>query len=175
MEVFYTPVCPAFDRRRSWRLADEYGYSLMLLGLEPYRETLTAYPPALAFVSRTESLSRNAPVVLQPRPIQGLLLLFGGTYPLLILLALGLVGAVLANGDRRKQFGWCAVLVLFGLLYNAISCLEVAILNSLEIHRYMTVQLFPVIFAQFVALWFVLEFFLERRVTGKSPCNNRIG
>jgi hypothetical protein len=169
MEVFYTPVCPAYDRRRYWRLADEYGYSLTLLGLAPYRETLMAYPPALAFVSRTESLSRNAPVVLQPRPIQGLLLLFGGIYSLLILLALGVVGAVLASGDRRKQFGWCAVLVLFGLLYNAVSCLEVAILHSLEIHRYMTVQLFPVIFAQFLALWFVIEFFLDRRARRKIP------
>ena len=169
MEVFYTPVCPAYDRRRSWRLADEYGYSLMLLGLEPYRETLTAYPPAVDFVSRTESLSRNAPVVLQPRPIQWLLLLLGGIYLPLILIALGLIGAVLWQGDRRKQLGWCAVLVLFGLFYNAISCLEVAIINSLEIRRYMTVQLFPVIFAQFLALWFVLEFFLERRARKKIP------
>lgn len=169
MEVFYTPVCPAYDRRRYWRLADEYGYSLMLLGLEPYRETLTAYPPAMDFVNRTELLSRDVPVVVQRRPIQGLFLVFGGIYSPLILLALGLVGAVLANGDRRKQFGWCAVLVLFGLLYNAISCLEVAILNSLEIRRYLTVQLFPVIFAQILALWFVLEFFLERRANRKIP------
>jgi hypothetical protein len=167
MAVFYTPVCPAYDRRRSWRLADEYGHSLMLLGLKPYGETLTAYPPGVDFVNRTESLSRNAPVILQARPIQGLLLVFGAIYLPLILLALGLIGAVLAKDDRRKQFGWCAVLVLFGLFYNAISCLEVAIINSLEIRRYMTVQLSPVIFAQFLALWFVLEFFLERRARGK--------
>ena len=167
MEVFYTPVCPAYDRRRSWRLADEYGYSLMLLGLEPYRETLTAYPPAVDFVNRTESLSRNAPVVLQARPIQGLLLVLGAIYLPLVLLAFALIGAVLAKGNRRKQLGWCAGLVLFGLFYNAISCLEVAIINSLEIRRYLTVQLFPVIFAQFLTLWFVLEFFLGRRVQRK--------
>jgi hypothetical protein len=169
MEVFYTPVCPAYDRRRSWRLSEEYGYSLMLFGLEPYRETLRAYPPAAVFLSRTESLSRNAPVVLQPRPIQGLLFLFGALYLPLILIALGLTGAVLMKGDRRQQLGWCAVLVLFALFYNAISCLEVAIANSLEIHRYMTVQLFPVIFAQILAVWFVLEFFVERRATKKIP------
>jgi hypothetical protein len=168
MEVFYTPVCPAYDRRRSWRLADEYGYSLMLLGLEPYRETLTAYPPAVDFMSRTESLSRNAPVVLQARSIQFLLLLLGGTYLPLLLVAVGLVGAVWWRGDRR-QLRWCAVLILFGLFYNAISSLEVAIINSLEIRRYLTVQLFPVIFAQFLALWFLLEFFLERRATTKIP------
>ena len=90
----------------------------------------------------------------------------------MILLALGLVGAVLTKGNRRKQLGWCAVLVLVGLLYNAISCLEVAIINSLEIRRYMTVQLFPVIFAQFLALWFVLEFFLEGEPPEKSLCNS---
>lgn len=167
MEVFYTPVCPAYDRRRYWRLADEYGYSLMLLGLEPYRETLAAYSPGVDFVNRTESLSRNAPLVLQARPVQGLLLLFGATYLPLILLALGLIGAVLAKGNWRKPLGWCAALVSFGIFYNAISCLEVAIVSSLEIRRYLTVQLFPVIFAQFLALWFVLEFFLDRRARGK--------
>jgi hypothetical protein len=140
----------------------------MLLGLEPYRETLTAYPPALDWMRRTESLSRSAPVVLQPRPIQGLLVLPGSTYLPLTLLALGLSGVVFSQGERRRQLGWCALLVSFALLYNAISCLEVAIINSLEIRRYMTVQLFPVIFAQFLALWFVLEFFLERRAGKKS-------
>jgi hypothetical protein len=168
MEVFYTPVCPAYDRRRSWRLADEYRYSLMLLGLAPYRETLAASPPAMDFVKRTESLSRAAPVILQSRPIQGLLLLFGSIYLPLILLAFGLVGAVLGKRERRRQLGWCALLVSFALLYNAISCLEVALINSLEIRRYMTVQLFPVIVAEFLALWFVLEFFLERRAREKS-------
>jgi len=167
MEVFYMPVCPAYDRRRSWRLADEYSYSLFLLGLEPYRETLTAYPPAVDFMSRTEWLLRNAPVVLQPRPIQLLLLLLGGTYLPLTLIALGLIGVALWQGDRWKKLGWCAVLVLFVLFYNAISCLEVAIINSLDIRRYMTVQLLPVIFAQFLALWFVFEFFLERRARKK--------
>lgn len=169
MEVFYAPVCPAYNRRRSWRLADEYGYSLMLLNLESYRETLTAYPPALDFVRRTESLSRSAPVVLQARPIQGVLLLLGGTYLPLTLLALGLSGVVLWDGDRRRRLGWCALLVLFALLYNAISCLEVAIVNSLEIRRYLTVQLYPVIVAQFLALWFGFEFFLERRASKKIP------
>ena len=169
MEIFYAPVCPAYDRRRHWPLADEYGYSMTLLGMESYRKTWTAYPPALDFMSRTELLSRSAPVVLQPRPIQLLLLLLGGTYLPLVLIALGLSGAAFWQGDRRKQLGWSAVLVLFGFLYNATSCLEVAIINSLEIRRYMTVQLFPVIFAQFLAVWFVLEFFLDRRAKGKIP------
>jgi hypothetical protein len=169
MEVFYAPRCPAYDRRRSWRLTDEYGYSMTLLGLEPYRKTWTAYPPAMDFMSRTELLSRSAPVILQGRPIQLLLLLLGGTYLSLVLIALGLIGAVLWQGDRRRQLGWSAVLVLFGFLYAAISCLEVAVINSLEIRRYMTVQLFSVVFTQFLAVWFVLEFFLERRAKGKIP------
>jgi hypothetical protein len=149
MAVFYTPVCPAYDRRRSWRLADEYGYSLMLLGLKPYGQNLAAYPPGVDFVDRTESLSRSAPVVLQPRPIQGLLFLFGAIY-------------------RREQFGWCR----FGfvrIILQRDQCVGVAIVNSLEIRRYMTVQLFPVIVAQFLALWFVIELFLERRARGKIP------
>ena len=53
--------------------------------------------------------------------------------------------------------------MLFGWAYNAASCLEVAIVNSLEVHRYMTVQMYATLLTQFVALWLILEFALEIR------------
>jgi sensor domain CHASE-containing protein len=43
------------------------------------------------------------------------------------------------------------------------SCLEVAVIASLEVDRKVTVLMFPSILAQFLALWFILEFALEMR------------
>ena len=53
--------------------------------------------------------------------------------------------------------------MLFGWTYNAASCLEVAIVNSLEVHRYITVQMYATLLTQFVALWLILEFAFEIR------------
>jgi hypothetical protein len=63
--------------------------------------------------------------------------------------------------------GWLAALVLLGYLYNAAACLEVAVIHSLDDRRYITVQLFPTLLAQFFALWFMLEFVPEMRARAK--------
>ena len=45
--------------------------------------------------------------------------------------------------------------------YNFASCVEVATIHSLEIPRYMTVQMYAAILAQFLAMWLILEVVLE--------------
>ena len=55
------------------------------------------------------------------------------------------------------------MLVLFLYSYNATACLEVAIVNSLEVRRYLTVQMFFTTVAQFFALWLLCEVVLEMR------------
>jgi len=52
---------------------------------------------------------------------------------------------------------------LFAYAYTMASCLEVAVIASLEVDRKVTVLMFPSILAQFLALWFILEFALEMR------------
>jgi hypothetical protein len=64
--------------------------------------------------------------------------------------------------------GWLAALVLFVYSYNLANCLEVAVLHSLHDPRYKTVQMFFTILAQFLALWFIVEFALEMRARAKT-------
>ena len=71
--------------------------------------------------------------------------------------------AVLLREKWRRHLGWLAALVVFAYSYNMASCLEVAVVHSLELGRYVTVQLFFTILAQFLALWFILELALEMR------------
>ena len=45
--------------------------------------------------------------------------------------------------------------------YSLASCLEVATMHSLEIPRYMKVQMYFAILAQFLAMWLIFEVVLE--------------
>lgn len=163
MRIFYAPLCPVYGQTNSRRLADEYQRSVTSLGRELYREIWTAYRPAMGFVNRTEALAQGAPVVQQPAYIRKPFLVLAATYLPSLLIALLLSVAVLLQEKWREHFGWLAALVLFASLYNMAICLEVAVIHSLEPGRYVTVQLFPAILAQFIALWFIFEFAFEIR------------
>ena len=69
--------------------------------------------------------------------------------------ALGLLG--LFSRGYRARFGWLASLTLFLFSYNAAACLEVAIVNSLDVWRYCTVQFYFTLLAEVLAVWLGLE------------------
>ena len=138
-----------------------------ILGSQPYPELWMTYPPAVEFIGRTELLARSAPVIRQPAPLRMTLSLLAGMYRPLLWIAVALSAVVLFQQRYRRRLGWLAALVLFVYSYNAASCLEVAILNSLEVRRYVTVQVFFTIFAQLFALWLLCEMALEMRVREK--------
>jgi hypothetical protein len=167
MSLFYSEMCPAFNREKSLSLANLYGNGASVLRLPPHPEVWMAYPPAVRFVDRTESLARSAPALGQPIPIRMTLSLLAGMYRPLLWVAVALSAVVLFRQRYRRRLGWLAVLVLFVYSYNAAGCLEVAIINSLEVRRYVTVQLFFTIFAQFLALWLLCEMALEMRARAK--------
>jgi hypothetical protein len=160
---FYQPVCPAYNRRKSWPLTAVYERAKTSLDIEYCRKIWEKNPPAVEFMRRTEILSQKAPLVQQPRVIRALLGLPAITYLPLLLAALVLGSIMLLRAEWRKRLGWLAALVLLTYLYNLAACLEVAVINSLEVGRYITVQLLFTLFAQFLGLWFVLEFALEKR------------
>jgi hypothetical protein len=163
MAIFYRPVCPVYNRRKSWPLTDIYERAIFSLDSGPYRKIRAAYPPATDFMHRTEILSRSAPTIQQPRPIRLVLGLLAITYLPLLLSSLALGLTVLLRAEWRKRLGWLTALILLGYLYNAAACLEVAVIHSLEIRRYITVQMFLTLLTQFFALWFIIEFALEMR------------
>ena len=75
--------------------------------------------------------------------------------PLLTSIALGLLA--LFSPGYRARFGWLASLTLFLFAYNAAACLEVAIVNSLDVWRYCTVQFYFTLLAEVLAVWLGLE------------------
>lgn len=156
MAVFYAPKCPAYSVVKSLPLAREYERGVA--SLEWFRETWASYRPAVAFMDRTRVLARNAPIIQQSVYIRRPLTVLAETYRPLLLAALAIAAVVLCRPTYRRSLGCLATLVLFAYLYNFASCLEVAIVQSLEVGRFVTVQVFFTILAQFLSIWFTFEF-----------------
>jgi hypothetical protein len=167
MGLFYSEMCPAYNREKSLSLANGYSQGAAILNLQPYPELWMTYPPAVEYVGRTELLGGSAPIIRQPLPLRMTLSFLAGLYRPLFFGVLALSVVVLFRQRYRKRLGWLAALVLFVYSYNAAACLEVAILNSLEVRRYVTVQVFFTILAQLFALRLLSEMALEMRARAK--------
>jgi hypothetical protein len=167
MAIFYAPICPVYNRDKSLSL-DAYNRGMTSLDIQRYHKVSAVYPPAMDFMSRTKSSAQSVPVIHQPRYLRWILSVMAGTHLPLLLIALALVAVVLTQERRRRRLGWLAGLVLLGYLYNGAACVEVAVIQSLDVRRFITVQMYLTLLAQFFALWFALEFALEMRACAKS-------
>ena len=161
LAIFYLPKCGAYKSRNLVSLADRYRRGVVALSSESYRKTWAAYPPALQFVDRTQMLAESKQVLRQPACIGKLLNILAATYLPLLLATLGFGATLLFHKRHRSRFGCLAASVLFVYSYNFASSVEVATIHSLEIPRYMTVQMYVAILAQFLAIWLILEVVLE--------------
>jgi len=162
--IYYFPKCPAYSPMKIWPLLESYERAATCLhSVEDYREILISLPAAADYAARTDSLAQNAPAAEQPRLVRIALTVLSVSYLPWLLAALILSAITFWKSARWKHLRWLAALVLFGCAYNAASCLEVAIVNSLEVYRYITVQMYATLLTQFLALWLILEFLFEIR------------
>jgi hypothetical protein len=164
MQIFYLPYCRAYDPRISRKLGGEYQYSVVSLSDPICRKVWMGYPPAVDFMNRTEELGRRElrfrqPLLLPLIPIAVLLMSISYSTSLAVALVLAVIVALTSGRWRRLHL--IAALVVFSFSFNAACCLEVAIINSLEIRRYMTVQMYSTLLAQLFGLWFILEFVVQ--------------
>ena len=159
--IYYYPDCPAYAPMKIWPLMDVYERAVTSLDSEEYRKIARSLPALTDFMQRTKSLAKNAPASKQQPILRAALAHLAVSYMSLLLLALILSAIIFRKQARWRRLRWLAALVLFGSAYNAASCLEVAIVNSLEVHRYITVQMYATLLTQFLAFWLILEFALD--------------
>lgn len=159
--IYYYPNCPAYAPMKIWPLMDVYERAVTSLDSEEYRKIARSLPALTDFMQRTKSLAENAPATKQQGLLRHVLADLAVSYLFLLLLALILSAIIFWKQARWRRLKWLAALVLFGSAYNAASCLEVAIVNSLEVHRYMTVQMYATLLTQLLALWLIFEFALD--------------
>jgi hypothetical protein len=161
MAVFYGPQCPAYTLTKSLPLSLDYERDFAVLKWPAYRKILTSYRPAVDFMDRTRLLAQVAPIIQQSVYVLRPLDVLAQTYRPTLVVALVSSVLVLCRRTYRRSLGWLAALILFAYSYNFAACLEVAIVQSLEVVRFTTVQVFPTILAQFLAIWLILEFALK--------------
>ena len=159
--IYYYPDCPAYAPMKIWPLMDVYERAVTSLDSEEYRKIARSLPALTDFMQRTKSLAENAPATKQQPILRAALADLAVSYMSLLLLALILSAIIFWKQARWRRLRWLAALVFFGSAYNAASCLEVAIVNSLEVHRYITVQMYATLLTQFLAFWLILEFALD--------------
>jgi hypothetical protein len=159
--IYYFPDCPAYAPMKIWSLSEVYDRAVTSLDSEEYRKIARSLPALTNFMQRTKSLAENAPATKQQGLLRHVLADLAVSYLSLLLLALILSAIIFWKQARWRRLRWLAAFVLFGSAYNAASCLEVAIVNSLEVHRYITVQMYATLLTQFLAFWLILEFALD--------------
>src|SRR2546423_12460880 len=146
-----------------WPLIAVYDGPFPPFDRHDYRGIAPSLPKLADFMQQTKSLAQNAPVTKQPHLLCVVLADLAISYLPVLLLTLVLSAIIFWRQGRWRHLRWLAALVLFGCAYNAASCLEVAIVNSLDVHRYITVQMYATLLTQLLALWLIFEFALELR------------
>jgi hypothetical protein len=168
MALFYAPVCPAYDRSKFLLLTESYQLGIVSLNKHTYPDVWKRYPPAVEFMSRAESLAQNAPPIVQPRALRRALAFLARAYLPLLVICLVVAAAVFLRRNFRQRLGWLAALTLFVFSYNVAASLEVAIVNTLEVPRYSTVQISFTLLAEFLAAWLLFEFLFQKRSRSDS-------
>jgi hypothetical protein len=168
MAIFYAPICPVYNRGKSLSLTNAYHSAVMSLDVQGRPQIWAAYAPAVDFMTRAKSVAQSAPVIHQPPDVRLALSVMAGTHLPLLLIAVALGVVVLGQESDRERLGPLATLVLLGYLCSAAACLEAAVIHSLEIRRYLTVQMYLTLLVQFFAMWFILEFALGMRARRKT-------
>ena len=157
MALFYSSRCPAYDRSKIISLSDSYRLTGSSLQLPAYQGVWRNYPPAVEFLVRANLLAQRSLIIEQPRLLRTMLTYLADVYRPLLLTSSALGLLALFSRGYRARFGWLASLALFLFSYNAAACLEVAVVNSLDVWRYCTVQFYFTLLAEVLAVWLGLE------------------
>ena len=163
MSLFYAPICPAYDRAKTLSLTDWYRLGSNSLDRFDYPKLWAFYPPAVSYIGRTKILAQTSPAIQQRAALRLTLTLLAALYLPFVVGSLVLVAVIFRRPHYRQRLGWLASLMLFVYTYNAAACLEVAIVNSLEVPRFSTVQLWFTLLAQFLTALLLCEIALEKR------------
>ena len=172
--TFYLPYCRAYDPTITKELGGAYQISIASLSDPICRKVWSAYRPAVDFMNRTQELAQRQlrfqqPLLFPVIPIA--VFLMSLCYSTWLFAALVLALIVALNSSRWGRLRFIATVVVFAFAFNAICCLEVAIISSLDGRRYMTVQMYSTLLAQLFGFWFILEFVIqmwERRLQDSS-------
>jgi hypothetical protein len=157
MSLFYGPPCGAYNPAKHLSLRAFYDASANEMNTALVRHVFGKYKPAIDFLHRSGEIATEPTQLKQQAYIRRPLLAHAESYVASLATAFLLSAIALSRASLRRRWGWLAAVVLLSYWYNFATCFECAALNSLEVYRYMTVQLIFTLLAQFLTILFGLE------------------
>ena len=160
MSLFYASQCGAYNSAKHLFLRADYAASASEMNTVLVRHVFGKYKPTIDFLHRSGDRAAESTQLEQRAYIRRPILALAESYVGCLVAALVLSAIVLSRVSLRRRLGGLAGIVLLSYWYNFATCFESAALNSLEVYRYMTVQLIFTILAQFLTMLFGLEFLI---------------
>jgi hypothetical protein len=157
LALFYAPLCPALDRGKYIPLEFWYRQSVASLDRSSQPKVWNDYRPAVESLQRSTALPARAPVIEQNKFVRRTVVFLSAAYLPLLCATVALAILLMFRCDYREQMGWLVLITLFVFSYNAAVCLETAILHSLDVPRYVTIQFYCTVLAEFLAIRFLFE------------------
>jgi hypothetical protein len=155
LALFYTAKNPVYWLGKSMNLSDvQYARVAPLMALT---SQLAPGNSAVArYIASCNQLAGEAVAIPQANRFVEWLRLFSAHYLDLLWVAL-LSPLLLIFRPLRAHFLWLVVALWLAYSYNFGNCLTIAVVHSLEVTRYIRIQLIFTVFAQCLSLYLLLE------------------
>jgi hypothetical protein len=170
MRLFYCAKNPAYRLGQSLDVTDEYARTPDLIAKKA--QLGAGYGPLAPYFQECNQLASEGAAMEQVKRFTEWTRLLSGHYMDLLLVAL-VSPLILICCPFRRHLLWAVAALWLVYSYNFGNCLTIAVVHSLEVTRYVRIQLIYTVFAQCFSIYFVLEaitygvrLLIEKRVKG---------
>jgi hypothetical protein len=154
MRLFYCWKVPAYRLGQTLDLTEDYARAPDLITRKI--PAATRYAPLAPYFQECASLAGAGASVDQVKRFTEWTRLLSAHYLDLLLVAI-ISPLILICRPFRHHLLWAVVALWLVYSYNFGNCLTIAIVHSLEVVRYVRIQLIYTVFAQFLSIYFTLE------------------
>ena len=154
MALFYVEKNPVYWMGRSMGVSDIYANTAGLMG---FAQALGPWEPAVGrYVTESDQLAGEDVQIPQERRFVEWLRFFAGHY--LDLLAVAILSPVLLIfRPLRAHFAWLVAAIWLSYSYNTFNSLTTAVVHTLELTRYIRIQLIYTVFSQCLSIYLLFE------------------
>ncbi|HEX4085844.1 MAG TPA: hypothetical protein VHY22_13105 [Chthoniobacteraceae bacterium] len=154
MRLFYGPKNPAYRLGQSLKVADEYARNEELITKRA--QIGAGYAPLQPYFQECNALAAKGASFDQIKRLTEWTRLFSAHYMDLLWVAI-ISPLVLISCALRKHLRWVVIGLWLVYSYNFGNCFTIAVVHSLEVTRYVRIQLIYTVLAQTLSLYFIAE------------------
>jgi hypothetical protein len=154
MRLFYCAKNPAYRLGQSLDVTDEYARTPDIISKRA--QIGAGYAPLGRYFDECNALASSGAAMEQVKRFTEWTRLLSAHYMDLLLLAL-VSPLVLISCSFRHHLLWAVAALWLVYSYNFGNCLTIAVVHSLEVTRYVRIQLIYTVFAQCLSIYFLLE------------------